>query len=120
MARSDGPFVIIEKVGSNAYKLQLPGDMAVSATFNIGDLSPYVEDAIENPFRYYSQQKLSNLRSNPSEEGEDDEGALAQKPKGSTSQGGPRPRGHSGPILIHKLPGLCSFGDPFLVDQTMA
>jgi len=55
MARSDGPFAIIEKVGSNAYKLQLPGDMAISATFNIGDLSPYVEDNIENPSGYYGQ-----------------------------------------------------------------
>ena len=32
ITRSDGPFDVIEKVGSNAYKLQLPGDMAVSAT----------------------------------------------------------------------------------------
>jgi len=71
-------FEIIEKVGSNTYKLQLPGDMAISSTFNIGDLSPYVEDAIENPSRYYSQQKPSDLRSNPSEEGEVDAGALAK------------------------------------------
>jgi len=48
MARSDGPFEVIEKVGTNAYKLQHPGDIAVSATFNIGDLSPYVEDTIED------------------------------------------------------------------------
>jgi len=34
--------------------------MVVSATFNIGDLRPYVEDALEDP---------SNLRSNPPEEG---------------------------------------------------
>jgi len=47
MVRSDRPFEVIEKLGSNAYKLQLPGDMAISATFNIGDLSPYVEDTIE-------------------------------------------------------------------------
>ena len=70
MARSDGPFEVLEKVGSNAYKLQLHGDMVVSATFNIGDLSPYVEDNIEDP---------SNLRSNPSEEGEVDAGALAKE-----------------------------------------
>jgi len=41
MARSDGPFKVIEKVGSNAYKLQLLGGMAISATFNVGDLNPY-------------------------------------------------------------------------------
>ena len=65
MARSYGPFEIIEKVGNNAYKLQLPGDMVVSATFNIGDLSHNIEDP-------------SDLRSNPSEEGEVDAGAQAQ------------------------------------------
>jgi len=46
MARSDGPFKVIEMVGKNAYKLQLLGDVAVSATFNIGDLSLYVEDTM--------------------------------------------------------------------------
>jgi len=35
-------------MGNNAYRIQLPGDMAVSATFNIGDQSPYVEDSIED------------------------------------------------------------------------
>ena len=66
MARSFGPFMIIEKVGSHAYKLQQLGDIAVSATFNMVDLSPYVEDTVEDP---------SDLRSNPSEEGEVDAGA---------------------------------------------
>jgi len=61
-------------VGSNAYKLQLPGDMAVSATFNIGDLSPYVEDNFEDP---------SDLRPNPSQEGEVDAGALAKETQGN-------------------------------------
>jgi len=60
MARSDGPFEVIEKVGSNACKLQIPRDMAVSATFNIEDLSPYVEDTLED---------TSDLRQNPSKEG---------------------------------------------------
>ena len=59
MKKSDGPWGVIEKVGSNAYKLQLPGDMAISTAFNIGDLSHHVEDTIEEP---------SDLRSNPSEE----------------------------------------------------
>jgi len=60
MARSDGPFEVIEKVGRNAYKLQLPGDVAVSAIFNIGDLIHYVKDTIEDPL---------DLRSNPSKKG---------------------------------------------------
>ena len=63
MVRGDGPFKVIERVGDNAYKLQLPRDMAVSVTFNIGDLSPYVEDCFE---------EASNLRSNPQEEREVD------------------------------------------------
>jgi len=44
MPRSDGPFEIIEKVGPNAYKVDLPRDYGVSATFNISDLSPYFEE----------------------------------------------------------------------------
>ena len=44
MPRSDGPFEIIEKVGPNAYKVDLPGDYGVSATFNVADLSLYFED----------------------------------------------------------------------------
>jgi len=40
--------------------------MAVLATFNIGDLSRYVEDSIEDPL---------DLRLNPSDEGEVDVGA---------------------------------------------
>jgi len=43
--------------------------MVVFATFNVGDLSPYVEDSIEDPL---------DLRSNPSEEGEVDVGAYGK------------------------------------------
>jgi len=60
MARSDRPFKITERIKNNAYKLQLPGDMAISATFNVGDLSPYIDDYFEDP---------SNLRTNPLEKG---------------------------------------------------
>ena len=41
-------------MGDNAYKLQLLGDMAISATFNIGDLSPYVDDCFEDPLDFRS------------------------------------------------------------------
>ena len=44
MARGDGPYKIIHKVGDDVYKVELPGDMNISATFNIGDLTPYIED----------------------------------------------------------------------------
>ena len=47
MDRGDGPLKVLSKVGANPYKLELPGDMVVSATFNVGDLSPYVKDEID-------------------------------------------------------------------------
>ena len=43
MPRCDGPFEILEKIGPNAYKVDLPGDYGVFATFNVADLSPYYD-----------------------------------------------------------------------------
>jgi len=43
MARGDGPYKIVSKVGDNGYKVELPGDMNISVTFNVGDLTPYIE-----------------------------------------------------------------------------
>ncbi|XP_019229481.1 PREDICTED: uncharacterized protein LOC109210515 [Nicotiana attenuata] len=37
--RGDGPFEVLERIGDNAYKLDLPSEHQVSATFNIPDLS---------------------------------------------------------------------------------
>ncbi|KAL4333432.1 hypothetical protein GQ457_07G006300 [Hibiscus cannabinus] len=44
---------VLEKVNDNAYKLDLPGDYKVSATFNVSDLSPYDDsaDLRTNPFQ---------------------------------------------------------------------
>jgi len=114
MARSDGPFEVLEKVGSNGYKLQLPGHMAVSATFNIGDLSPYVEDNIEDP---------SDLRSNPSEEGEVDAAALAKE-----AQGNPRDQqakddqdqGAIRALFLFTSSRVCTILETLLEDQTRA
>jgi hypothetical protein len=39
--RGDGPFKILQRIGDNAYKVELPGDYGVSSTFNVKDLSPY-------------------------------------------------------------------------------
>jgi len=61
MARGDGPFKVLAMVGANAYKLELPGDMAVLGTFDAGDLSPYIKDEID----------FSNLIANPLNGGED-------------------------------------------------
>ena len=44
MPQSDGPFQVIEKIGPNAYKIDLPGDYGVSATFNVDDLSAYYDE----------------------------------------------------------------------------
>ena len=62
MARAEGPFRVLERVNDNAYKVELPDDYNVSATFNVRDLSPYLADIEEEP----------DLRSNPFQPGEDD------------------------------------------------
>ena len=36
--RGDGPFQILENINDNAYKVDLPGEYKVSATFNVSDL----------------------------------------------------------------------------------
>ena len=64
LPRGDGPFQVLERINDNAYKLDLPGEYNVSATFNITDLSPFdVGD---------------DLRANPSQEGGNDEDIKAQ------------------------------------------
>jgi len=37
MQRADGSFKLFEKVCYNAYKVDLPGDHGVSATFSVAD-----------------------------------------------------------------------------------
>ncbi|KAK8554939.1 hypothetical protein V6N13_016193 [Hibiscus sabdariffa] len=66
LPRGDGPFQIVEKVNDNAYKLDLPGEYTVSATFNISDLTPFYDSA--------------DLRSNPFQEGGDDVSTSAPAP----------------------------------------
>ena len=53
LPRGDGPFQVLERINDNAYKLDLPGEYNVSATFNVTDLSPFdVGDALRtNPFQ---------------------------------------------------------------------
>ena len=50
--RGDGPFQALERINDNAYKIDLPGEYSVSATFNVADLSPFDagEDSRTNPF----------------------------------------------------------------------
>ena len=62
MPRSEGPFEILEQVGPNAYKVELPEDYGISATFNVADLRPYVDE----------HEDIPSLRSNSFQHGEDD------------------------------------------------
>jgi len=71
MPRSDRPFEILEKIGPNAYKVDLPGEYGVSATFNVADLSPY----------YDEDEEILSLRSNSSQAGEDDGDHPTKDPK---------------------------------------
>ena len=50
-------------MNDNAYKVNFPGDYGVSATYNVADLSPYLED--DHP---------ANLKANSPQQGEDDRG----------------------------------------------
>ena len=50
----------MKKINDNAYQLELPGELNVSSTFNVSDLSYFHADE-------------SVLRSEPSQEGENDE-----------------------------------------------
>jgi len=65
--RADDPFEILEKVNDNAYKVNFPSDYGVSATFNVADLSSYLED-----------DHLSNLRANSLQQREDDGGPTVE------------------------------------------
>ncbi|PKI46756.1 hypothetical protein CRG98_032853, partial [Punica granatum] len=92
MPRAEGPFLVKEKVNDNAYKIELPDDYNVSATFNVRDLTPYFED-----------EEDMDLRANPSELGGDD------VPKNAVQD---EARSSSGPItrsmakkLVATLPG---------------
>ena len=44
MPRADGLFEVLERINDNAYKVDLPGDYGVSATFNVANLQAYHED----------------------------------------------------------------------------
>jgi hypothetical protein len=41
----------LDKVNDNAYKVDLPGDYNVSATFNVNDLTPYLDDNDDSDLR---------------------------------------------------------------------
>jgi len=63
MARGDDPYKIVQRIGDNASKMELLDDMKISTTFNIGDLTPYIEDKDEGN---------EDFRKNPLQGGEVD------------------------------------------------
>jgi hypothetical protein len=63
LQQADGPFKILEHIGENAYKTELPEDYGVSATFIVCDLAPYEEI-----------EETMDLRASPHQQGEPDIG----------------------------------------------
>jgi len=51
LPRGDGPFMVLERVNNNAYKLDLPGKYDISATFNVSELTLFYasDDLRANP-----------------------------------------------------------------------
>ncbi|XP_071901059.1 uncharacterized protein [Coffea arabica] len=66
--RGDGPFRVLERINDNAYKLELPSEYGISASFNVSDLSPFDFDT-----------DFEDLRTNPFEEGGNDADTGAQQ-----------------------------------------
>nr|GEZ27925.1 RNA-directed DNA polymerase [Tanacetum cinerariifolium] len=63
--RGDGPFKVLKRINDNAYKIELPGQYNVSATFNVGNLTRYVppdDDDVD----------VVDSRTSPFLDGEDD------------------------------------------------
>jgi hypothetical protein len=51
-SRGDGPFQVLARINNNVYKLDLPGEYNITATFNMSDFSPFYvgDDSRMNPF----------------------------------------------------------------------
>ena len=60
--RGHRPFQVLEKINDNAYKIDLPSEYNVCATFNVSDLSLFDADG-----------GALDLRTNPFQEGGSDE-----------------------------------------------
>jgi len=82
--------------------------MAVSTTFNVDDLSPFVEDNFEDP---------SDLRANPLKEGEVDaeQGTLEGSPNPNQAQGNAIAKeGQANQVLTTQIQALFSLTSPEL------
>jgi len=70
--RGNGPFKVLKRVNDNAYRLELPEEYDVHATFN-ANLIPFADGTDD-------EAEISDLRSNPSQEGGDDKMPLTKGP----------------------------------------
>lgn len=70
--RGDGPFKVLDKVGDNAYKIDLLCEYNVSAIFNVSDLSPF--DIGDDSWANHLQEKGNDR--NQIEEGGRGEGGF--------------------------------------------
>ncbi|KAI4372828.1 hypothetical protein MLD38_011012 [Melastoma candidum] len=77
MPHAEGPFKIVERINDNAYKIDLPGDYGVSATFNVQDLMSFVWDDDDE-----------SLRANSFQQGEDDTKTDDNLPQSTRSKRG--------------------------------
>jgi len=59
MPTLDSPFKILELIGPNAYKVDLPGQCGVFATINVANLNP----------QFAKSEELPNLRAESLQEG---------------------------------------------------
>ncbi|KAH9649300.1 hypothetical protein KPL70_025934 [Citrus sinensis] len=62
LPRVDGPFQVLERINDNAYKLDLPGEYNVSATFNVSDLSSFDvgDDLRTNPLQEEGNDEIKD------------------------------------------------------------
>ena len=65
--RGDGPFQVLVGINDNAYKLDLPGEYNVSATFNVSDFSPFHvgDDSRMNPFEERGNEENQQVLKDP-------------------------------------------------------
>ncbi|KAH9650499.1 hypothetical protein KPL70_026409 [Citrus sinensis] len=62
LPRGDGLFQVLERINDNAYKLDLPGEYNVSATFNVSDLIPFDvgDDLRTNPLQEEGNDEIKD------------------------------------------------------------
>ena len=110
--RGDGPFQILERINDNAYKVDIPGEYNVSASFNVADLSPFdVGDAFDsrtNPFEERGNV-MDQLTYHEDKHDEDGKDRFHEESNPISMPQGPITRSQSKKFqkaLVHHLQGL--------------